>query len=131
MSNTSKLFEQVFLRYTCIVLKGLTTAYFGYFVLIGVYIPRRALTVMKYKAPPPSSKLAQSGEGKQKTKGTYNKHLSEVPKYKLVNPSILSDRLRISGSLARRAIKDLTARGSIRMISAHASQQIYTRAINT
>lgn len=38
---------------------------------------------------------------------------------------------QINGSLARRAIKDLMARGSIRMISAHASQQIYTRATNT
>ncbi|CAM8906873.1 unnamed protein product [Rhodiola kirilowii] len=39
--------------------------------------------------------------------------------------------MRINGSLARRAIKDLTARGAIRMVSAHSSQQIYTRATNT
>ncbi|CBI18574.3 unnamed protein product, partial [Vitis vinifera] len=103
----------------------------------------------KEKAPPPSSKPAKSGGGKQKKKkwskgkqkekvnnmvlfdqGTYDKLLSEVPKYKLITPSILSDRLRINGSLARRAIKDLMARGSIRMVSAHASQQIYTRATN-
>ncbi|KAI0502693.1 hypothetical protein KFK09_017650 [Dendrobium nobile] len=38
---------------------------------------------------------------------------------------------RINGSLARRAIKDLMARGSIRMVSAHFAQQIYTRATNT
>ncbi|XP_031266072.1 40S ribosomal protein S25-like [Pistacia vera] len=104
----------------------------------------------KDKAPPPSSKPAKSGGGKQKKKkwskgkqkekvnnmvlfdqATYDKLLSEVPKYKLVTPSILSDRLRINGSLARSAINDLMARGSIRMISAHASQQIYTRATNT
>ncbi|KAM1040658.1 hypothetical protein ACFX15_029403 [Malus domestica] len=104
----------------------------------------------KDKAPPPSSKPAKSGGGKQKKKkwskgkqkekvnnmvlfdqGTYDKLLSEVPKYKLITPSILSDRLRINGSLARRAIKDLMARGSIRLIAAHASQQIYTRATNT
>ncbi|KAI4382654.1 hypothetical protein MLD38_008591 [Melastoma candidum] len=102
------------------------------------------------KAPPPASKPAKSGGGKQKKKkwskgkqkekvnnmvlfdqGTYDKLLSEVPKYKLITPSILSDRLRINGSLARRAIKDLMARGLIRMISAHSSQQIYTRATNT
>ncbi|KAF3776828.1 40S ribosomal protein S25-2 [Nymphaea thermarum] len=100
--------------------------------------------------PPPSSKPAKSGGGKQKKKkwskgkqkekvnnmvlfdqGSYDKLLTEVPKYKLITPSILSDRLRINGSLARRAIKDLMARGSIRMISAHSSQQIYTRATNT
>ncbi|GMH07864.1 hypothetical protein Nepgr_009704 [Nepenthes gracilis] len=87
----------------------------------------------KEKAPPPSSKPAKSGGGKQKKKkwskgkqkekvnnmvlldqATYDKLLSEVPKYKLITPSILSDRLRINGSLARRAIKDLVARGSIR-----------------
>ncbi|KAG9449698.1 hypothetical protein H6P81_009663 [Aristolochia fimbriata] len=78
----------------------------------------------KDKAPPPSSKPAKSGGGKQKKKkwskgkqkekvnnmvlfdeATYDKLLSEVPKYKLITPSILSDRLRINGSLARRAIR--------------------------
>ncbi|KAL2328977.1 hypothetical protein Fmac_022404 [Flemingia macrophylla] len=118
----------------------------------------------KDKAPPPSSKPAKSGGGKQKKKkwskgkqkekvnnmvlfdqGTYDKLLSEAPKYKLITPSILSDRLRsvvyfvgsaipffqwlryahffsfdfsllINGSLARKAIRELMARGSIRMI---------------
>lgn len=41
------------------------------------------------------------------------------------------DHYQINGSLARRAIKDLMARGSIRLVSAHASQQIYTRSTNT
>ncbi|KAG9451761.1 hypothetical protein H6P81_004665 [Aristolochia fimbriata] len=96
----------------------------------------------KDKAPPPSSKPAKSGGGKQKKKkwskgkqkekvnnmvlfdqATYDKLLSEVPKYKLITPSILSDRLRINGSLARRAIKDLMSRGSIR----HASVSPYRR----
>ncbi|KAF8396400.1 hypothetical protein HHK36_018017 [Tetracentron sinense] len=117
-----------------------------------------SLAPKKEMAPPPSSKPAKSvggkhkkkkklSKGKQKEKvkvlfdkGSYDKLLLEVPKYKLITPSILSDRLRgfvfsdylhINGSLARRAIKDLMARGSIRMISAHSSQQIYTRAANT
>ncbi|KAF8397880.1 hypothetical protein HHK36_016805 [Tetracentron sinense] len=104
----------------------------------------------KEKAPPPSSKPAKSGGGKQKKKkwskgkqkekvnnmvmfdqASYDKLLVEVPKYKLITPSILSDRLRINGSLARRAIKDLMAKDCIRMISTHASQQIYTRATHT
>ncbi|WOK97321.1 40S ribosomal protein S25-4-like [Canna indica] len=104
----------------------------------------------KDKAPPPSSKPAKSGGGKQKKKkwskgkqkekvnnavlfdqATYDKMLTEVPKFKQITPSVLSERLRINGSLARRAIKDLMARGAIRMVSAHASQQIYTRATNT
>ncbi|URE49114.1 40S ribosomal protein [Musa troglodytarum] len=103
----------------------------------------------KDKGPAPSSKPAKSGGGKQKKKwskgkqkekvnnavlfdqASYDKMLSEVPKYKQITPSVLSERLRINGSLARRAIKDLMARGAIRMVSAHASQQIYTRATNT
>ncbi|KAG6721179.1 hypothetical protein I3842_03G099600 [Carya illinoinensis] len=83
----------------------------------------------KDKAPPPSSKPAKSGGGKQKKnkwsrggqkekvnnmvlfdQGTNDKLLSEAPKYKLITPSILSDYLRISGSLARREIKKLMAR---------------------
>lgn len=43
--------------------------------------------------------------------------------------SILSDRLRIGGSLARAAIKDLAAKGLIKPIVKHANQLIYTRAI--
>ncbi|KAH1030710.1 hypothetical protein J1N35_042884 [Gossypium stocksii] len=104
----------------------------------------------KDKAPPPSSKPAKSGGGKQKKKkwskgkqkekvnnmvlfdqATYDKLLSEAPKYKLITPSILSDRMRINGSLARKAIRELMARGLIRLVSAHSSQQIYTRATNT
>lgn len=54
--------------------------------------------------------------------------LKEVPTYKLVTPSVLVDRLRINGSLARAAIKDLEAKGLIRLISAHGSQLIYTRS---
>ncbi|KAF3321795.1 hypothetical protein FCM35_KLT14011 [Carex littledalei] len=102
------------------------------------------------KAPPPSSKPTKSGGGKQKKKkwskgkqkekvnnmvlfdqASYDKMLTEVPKFKQITPSVLSERLRVNGSLARRAIKDLMARGAIRMVSSHSSQQIYTRATNT
>uniref|UniRef100_A0A0E0C6S9 40S ribosomal protein S25 n=1 Tax=Oryza meridionalis TaxID=40149 RepID=A0A0E0C6S9_9ORYZ len=84
--------------------------------------------------------LQKWSKGKQKEKvnnsvlfdqATYDKLLSEVPKYKQITPSVLSERLRINGSLARRAIKDLMDRGLIRMVSVHCSQQIYTRATNT
>merc|ERR1712130_1032978 len=40
-------------------------------------------------------------------KPTYDKVLKEVPNYKLITPAIVSDRMKIRGSLARRAIKDL------------------------
>ncbi|KNA24561.1 hypothetical protein SOVF_014120 [Spinacia oleracea] len=101
----------------------------------------------KDKAPPPSSKPVKSGGGKQKKKkwskgkqkekvnnmvlfdqATYDKMLSDIPKAKLITPSTISERLRVNGSLARRAIRDLMSRDSVKMVSAHSSQPIYTRA---
>ncbi|XP_073355413.1 small ribosomal subunit protein eS25x-like, partial [Aegilops tauschii subsp. strangulata] len=69
----------------------------------------------KEKAPAASSKPAKSGGGKQKKKkwskgkqkekvnnavlfdqATYDKLLIEVPKYKQITPSVLSERLRVT-----------------------------------
>lgn len=61
---------------------------------------------------------------------TYEKLYKEAPKYKLITPSILAERLHINGSLARMAIKELMAKDEIRMVSQHSSQLIYTRATN-
>ncbi|PRW20673.1 40S ribosomal S25-3 [Chlorella sorokiniana] len=61
-------------------------------------------------------------------KPTYEKLLTEVPKYKMITPSVLSDRLRINGSLARAAIKELLGKGLIKEVAKSNAQQIYTRA---
>ncbi|KAK5672205.1 hypothetical protein BDV3_000760 [Batrachochytrium dendrobatidis] len=61
-------------------------------------------------------------------KPTYEKLYKEVPTFKLVTTSILVDRLRINGSLARAAIRELESKGLIRVVSCHGSQGIYTRA---
>ena len=61
---------------------------------------------------------------------TYDKLIQEVPKYKMITPSILSDRLRINGSLARAAIRHLLDEGAIRPIVESHHQYIYTRATN-
>ncbi|CAG8440778.1 16006_t:CDS:2 [Acaulospora morrowiae] len=61
-------------------------------------------------------------------KATYDKLFKEVPTYKLITPSVLVDRLRVNGSLARVAIRVLEKEGLIRKISTHGSQLIYTRA---
>merc|ERR1712090_120693 len=37
-------------------------------------------------------------------KATHDKLLKEVPSYKLITPSVVPERLKISGSLARRAL---------------------------
>merc|ERR1711918_82431 len=63
-------------------------------------------------------------------KSTFEKLQSEVPKYKMITPSILVDRLWISGSLARLAVKMLEEDGKIRAITKHSKQWLYTRATN-
>merc|ERR1711872_529507 len=60
-------------------------------------------------------------------KNTYDKLYKEVPTYKLITPSIVSERLKVRGSLARRALGELEGKGLIREVSAHRSQLIYTR----
>merc|ERR1712018_239037 len=59
-------------------------------------------------------------------KATYDKVLKEVPNYKVITPSIISDRMKIRGSLARRAIKDLHVAGKIRLVVQHSGQMVYT-----
>lgn len=44
-------------------------------------------------------------------KPTYDKLLKEVPSYKLITPSVVSERLKITGSLARRALDELQTKG--------------------
>merc|ERR1739845_246909 len=74
-----------------------------------------------------------SGKVKEKTdnavyfdEATYEKLLSDVPNSRLITVSTISDKLRVNGSLARAAIKDLEAKGKIRKVSTHNSQLLYT-----
>merc|ERR1712189_135682 len=60
-------------------------------------------------------------------KNTYDKLYKGVPTYKLITPSIVSERLKVRGSLARRALGELEGKGLIKLVSAHRSQIIYTR----
>ena len=67
-----------------------------------------------------------------------------MPTYKLITPSIVSERLKVRGSLARRALIELMEKGLIKQVGlvveglvvtlatqvvAHSSQMIYTRMI--
>ena len=61
-------------------------------------------------------------------KQTYDKLHKEVPNYKLITPSVVSERLKIRASLARKALEEMLAKGSIRVVSRHHAQMIYTRA---
>lgn len=44
-------------------------------------------------------------------KATYDKLYKEVPQYKLITPSVVSERLKVRGSLARRALVELQQKG--------------------
>ncbi|KAH8248289.1 hypothetical protein KR038_010284, partial [Drosophila bunnanda] len=81
-------------------------------------------------------------------KATYEKLYKEVPAYKLITPSVVSERLKIRGSLAKRALIELREKGTlfctditcntflmpfpipglIKQVVQHHSQVIYTRA---
>jgi len=60
-------------------------------------------------------------------KATQERLHKEVPTYKVITVSVLVDRLKVNGSLARRCLRELHAQGKIRLVSAHSSQMIFTR----
>ncbi|KAF8631998.1 hypothetical protein AX17_004943 [Amanita inopinata Kibby_2008] len=94
----------------------------------------------KAKTPAPSggkaAKKKKWSKGKVKDKAQhvvnldkplYDRILKEVPTFKFISQSILIERLKINGSLARVAIKHLEKEGQIRRIVHHSAQLVYTR----
>ncbi|ORY98117.1 ribosomal protein S25 [Syncephalastrum racemosum] len=61
-------------------------------------------------------------------KPTYERLFKEVPTYKFISQSVLVDRMRMNGSLARVAIRELEAQGVIKRLVHTRGQLIYTRA---
>ena len=59
-------------------------------------------------------------------KPTYDRLFKEAASYKLVSVSVLIERLKINGSLARIALKDLESKGIIKEIETHHGQKIYS-----
>ncbi|NEU33649.1 hypothetical protein GN156_23535, partial [bacterium LRH843] len=47
-------------------------------------------------------------------KATYEKLFTEIPKTRVITPSIVSERLKVRGSLARRALDELHEKGLIK-----------------
>ena len=45
-------------------------------------------------------------------KATYEKLYKEVPSYKLITPSVVSERLKVRGSLARAGLEELLSKGT-------------------
>lgn len=59
-------------------------------------------------------------------KPTYDRILKEVPTFRFISQSILIERLKINGSLARVAIRHLEKEGQIKRIVHHSAQLIYS-----
>merc|ERR1712142_346530 len=107
----------------------------------GSEMPPKKDTKSKAPSKAPAKKKEGGGGGKAKKKkwskgkvrdklnnlvlfdkATHDKLLKEVPSYKLITPSVVSERLKISGSLARRALDDLQQKGLIRQVVKHHAQ---------
>merc|ERR1712161_36760 len=63
-------------------------------------------------------------------KNTYDKMLKEIPKAKLITVAVVSERLKVNGSVARVGIRHLEEKGMIEHVGdKHHAALIYTRKI--
>lgn len=60
-------------------------------------------------------------------KATSDKLYKDVQSYRLITVATLVDRLKINGSLARQALKDLEEKGQIKKVVGHHNLSIYSR----
>merc|ERR1712194_899131 len=65
---------------------------------------RSTVTSCPLQHPQVKEKLANMV---QFDKATYDKMMKEIPKAKLITPSVVSERLKVNGSVARQAIRHL------------------------
>ena len=63
------------------------------------------------------------------SKEQFDRLHAEVPKMKLITVSAVVEKLKISGGLARRALRDLESEGKIKAVLLSRAQQIYTRNV--
>lgn len=59
-------------------------------------------------------------------KATSDKLAKDVQSYRLITVSTLVDRLKINGSLARKALNDLEEKGQIKKVVGHSKLSIYS-----
>ena len=62
-------------------------------------------------------------------KSTAEKLNKDVQSYRLITVSTLVDRLKINGSLARKALADLEERGQIKKVVGHHNLNIYSMSL--
>lgn len=58
----------------------------------------------------------------------YDRIMRDVPGYKYISVSVLVDRLKIGGSVARLAIRQLENEGTIVPVVKHSKQAVYVKA---
>ena len=59
-------------------------------------------------------------------KNTNEKLQKDVQSYRLITVAVLVDRLKINGSLARKALNDLEEKGVIKKVVGHSAGNIYS-----
>lgn len=59
-------------------------------------------------------------------KNTSEKLQKDVQSYRLITVAVLVDRLKINGSLARKALADLESKGQIKKVVSHNTGNIYS-----
>ena len=60
-------------------------------------------------------------------KASYDKLCKEMPSMKMITPAIISERFKVTASLARAVMRDLEAKGAIRPLIAHKKMYVCTR----
>eukprot|EP00759_Apiculatamorpha_spiralis_P055338 PhF_6_TR7513/c0_g1_i1/m.11130/K02975/RP-S25e, RPS25; small subunit ribosomal protein S25e len=61
--------------------------------------------------------------------GTVDKLVAEVPKWKVITVSVISERLKVNGSLAREALKYLEAKDLVKAVNIGKDCRIFTRNV--
>ncbi|MCP9264865.1 40S ribosomal protein S25 [Dirofilaria immitis] len=90
------------------------------------------LSVWFYISMPPktAAKTGKGGKGDSKAvaKAPKRRKVEEVViTYKLITPSVVSERLKVRASLAKQGLRELLAKGMIKCVVHHGGQLVYTR----
>ncbi|GAA5897979.1 hypothetical protein JCM8208_003213 [Rhodotorula glutinis] len=96
--------------------------------------PAKAAAAPANKSSAKGKKKWSKGKVKDKAqnavicdKPTFDRIMKEVPTFKMISQSVLIERMKINGSLARVAIAHLEKEGLIKPVIHHRAQLVYTR----
>ncbi|KAJ9453973.1 40S ribosomal protein S25 [Diplonema papillatum] len=62
-------------------------------------------------------------------KNLVDKLEKDAPKWKVITTAIVSERLKVGGSLARQALAYLEEKGAIKLVSFSSKIRVYTRTV--